>query len=112
MSERDGNTNAEDRAETKSDEKSRRQRNQQRSTGSWEEPDSSILDDRRGLLPELPSVPSLRHRGVDRRAAQGAGVTADHVATPFFGVASGLIGIARRVQATRSWRTPTTMWAC
>ena len=101
------------RDDTKTDEESRRQRKQQRSTGSWEEPDSSILDDRRGELPDLPAaaISSAIVEWIDA-AAQGAGVTAEHVATPFFGVASGLLGIARRVQATRSWRTPATMWAC
>ena len=107
--ERAGNT----QGRHQDDEESRRQRKQQRSTGSWEEPDFSILDDRRGELPDLPAaaISSAIVEWIDA-AAQGAGVTADHVATPFFGVASGLIGIARRVQATRSWRTPTTMWAC
>jgi hypothetical protein len=89
------------------------QRRQQRNTGSWDEPDLSILDNRRGELPDLPTaaIPSSVVEWIDA-AAKGAGVTADHVATPFFGVASGLLGIARRVQATRSWRTPATMWAC
>ena len=98
---------------TKDNEALPRQRTQQRSTGSWEEPDWSILDDRRGELPDLPvaALPSPIVEWIDA-AAQGAGVTADHVATPFLGVASGLIGTARRVQATRSWRTPVTMWAC
>src|SRR5205823_2962129 len=95
------------------DKASLRQQKQQRSTGSWEQPDWSILDDRRGELPDLPVAvlpPPIMEWIV--AAAQGAGVSPDHIATPFFGVASGLIGIARRVQATRSWRMPTTMWAC
>jgi hypothetical protein len=98
---------------TKADEEPPRQPKQQRSTGDWEHPDSSILDDRRGELPDLPTaaIPSAIVEWIEA-AARGAGVTADHVATPFLGVASGLIGIARRVQATRSWRTPATMWTC
>ena len=57
--------------DTKDDEESRRQRKQQRSTGSWEEPDSSILDDRRGELPEFPCEtlpPSGNHGWTARRA--------------------------------------------
>ena len=45
------------------------------------------------------------------QAAHGAGVTAAHVAVPLIGIASSLIGTARRVQAARSWTQPCTLWA-
>ncbi len=47
-----------------------------------------------------------------RDAANGAGVTIGHIALPLIGIASGLIGVARRVQATRSWQQPMTCWTC
>ena len=34
----------------------------------------------------------------------------DHVAVPLLGVASSLIGTARRVQASTSWTVPMTLW--
>ena len=45
-----------------------------------------------------------------RRAAKGAGVTDAHVAVPMLGIASGLIGVARRIRASASWFEPCTMW--
>src|SRR5262245_11110244 len=89
----------------------RRQR-QHRDTGSWDEPDSSILDDRRGDLPDLSTdvFPASLHRWLED-AARGAGVTIDHITTPLIGMASSQIGMARRVQATRSWLQPMTCWA-
>ena len=82
-------------------------------TGDWDDPDQSILDDRRGELPELPleAFPKAMHRWI-LEAAGGAGVTAGHIALPLVGIASGLIGVARRVQATRSWLQPMTCWTC
>ncbi|WP_426613812.1 DUF3987 domain-containing protein [Bradyrhizobium sp. McL0616] len=82
-----------------------------RTTGEWDEPDMSILDDRRGELPELPMevFPRSMHRWMDD-AARGAGVTVGHIAQPLIGISSGLIGVARRVQATRSWQQPMTCW--
>src|SRR5262245_15544211 len=70
----------------------------------WDEPDWSILDDRRGELPEFPLsvLPGPCSEWL-RRAARGAGVTIDHVAVPLLGVSSSLIGTARRVMASRSW---------
>jgi hypothetical protein len=81
--------------------------------GSWDDPDLSIVDDRRGELPTFPleALPKTMHRWL-RDAAAGAGVTIDHIATPLIGIASSQIGIARRVQATKSWLTPMTCWAC
>jgi Protein of unknown function (DUF3987)/Bifunctional DNA primase/polymerase, N-terminal len=78
----------------------------------WDDPDISILDDRRGDLPEFPTevfAPECREWLV--QAAHGAGVTAAHVAVPLIGIASALIGTARRVQASRSWTQPCTLWA-
>jgi len=77
----------------------------------WDDPDISILDDRRGDLPEFPTevfAPECREWLV--QAAHGAGVTAAHVAVPLIGIASALIGTARRVQASRSWTQPCTLW--
>jgi hypothetical protein len=80
-------------------------------TGTWEEPDWTLLDDRRGELPEFP-VEALPASicGWLLRAARGAGVTPAHVAVPLLGMASSLIGTARRVRACRSWSEPLTMW--
>jgi hypothetical protein len=92
----------------------KRERTQRtRTTGDWAEPDMSILDDRRGELPELPieAFPQAMHRWL-RETAAGAGVTIDHIATPLIGIVSSQIGISRRVQATKSWLTPMTCWAC
>ena len=85
----------------------------QRETGDWNEPDLSILDDRRGELPDLPIevFPQTMHRWL-HKAARGAGVTVGHIALPLIGMGSGLIGVARRVQATRSWQQPVTCWTC
>jgi hypothetical protein len=44
------------------------------------------------------------------RSARGAGVTPAHVAVPLLGIASSLIGTARRVRACRPWSEPLTMW--
>ena len=110
--ERAGNAQGRHQGDTKDDEASRRQQKQQRSTGSWEEPDSSILDDRRGELPEFPceTMPPSGNHG-STRAAHGAGVTADHVAVPAITIASGLVGTAMRVRASRSWSEPLTLWS-
>jgi hypothetical protein len=80
-------------------------------TGTWEEPDWTLLDDRRGELPDFPAeaLPASMH-GWLLRAARGAAVTPGHVAVPLLGIASSLIGTARRVRACRSWSEPLTMW--
>ena len=78
---------------------------------SWDDPDWSILDDRRGDLPEFPiDTLSAPCQGWIERAAHGAGATPAHVAVPLLGIASSLIGTARRVMASRSWTQPMTMW--
>jgi uncharacterized protein DUF3987 len=46
------------------------------------------------------------------RASHGAGTRIDHIAIPLLGVASSLIGKARRVQASTSWIVPLTVWTC
>jgi uncharacterized protein DUF3987/bifunctional DNA primase/polymerase-like protein len=77
----------------------------------WNDPDYSILDDRRGDLPEFPiDALSEPTRVWARRAALGAGVTVAHVAVPAIGIASSLIGTARRIKATRSWLQCATCW--
>jgi hypothetical protein len=81
----------------------------------WAEPDDSLLVDRRGELPDFP-IDALRglncHKLIDwlKRAAHGTGTSLGHVAVPMLGIASGLIGTARRVQASRSWSEPMTVW--
>jgi uncharacterized protein DUF3987 len=78
---------------------------------TWESPDWSILDDRRGALPEFPldCLGEPLQQWVER-AAVGAGVTAAHVAVPTLGIASSLVGMARRVRASSSWLEPMTCW--
>jgi hypothetical protein len=79
---------------------------------NWDEPDVSILDDRRGVLPEFPDdIFAPTWREWLKRASHGAGVRAEHVAIPLLGVASSLIGTSRRVRASRSWSEPMTLWA-
>ena len=89
----------------------RQARGRKAETGTWEEPDWTLLDDRRGELPSFPveALPASLH-GWLLRAARGAGVTPGHVAVPLLGIASSLIGTARRVRACRSWSEPLTMW--
>jgi hypothetical protein len=78
---------------------------------SWDDPDWSILDDRRGDLPEFPmDTLSVPCREWVERAAHGAGATPAHVAVPLLGIASSEIGTARRVMASRSWTQPMTTW--
>jgi hypothetical protein len=80
-------------------------------TGTWDEPDWTLLDDRRGELPDFPvEVLPASLRAWLVRTARGAGVTPGHVAVPFLGITSSLIGTARRVRACRSWSEPLTMW--
>jgi hypothetical protein len=78
---------------------------------NWDDPDMSILDDRRGDLPSFPTdifAPPIREWL--ERAAHGAGVFPDHVAVPMLGVVASLIGTARRVRASRPWSEPITLW--
>jgi uncharacterized protein DUF3987 len=86
----------------------------ERSSGhSWHDPDWSILDDRRGQLPEFPiDCLTPPWQLWLERAAHGAGVTPGHIAVPLLGVASSLIGTARRVRVSCSWSEPMTLWTC
>ena len=79
---------------------------------SWDTPDISLLDDRRGALPEFP-LGELGHelREVVKRVALGAGVSADDVVLPLLSIAGSLVGAGRRVQAVPSWSEPFTLWA-
>jgi Protein of unknown function (DUF3987) len=80
---------------------------------NWSEPEWSIMDDRRGDLPDFPiDALSPPWRVWIVRAAHGAGVTPGHIAVPLLGVLGSLIGTARRVRATRSWSEPMTLWTC
>ena len=76
-----------------------------------EDPDWSILDDRRGDLPEFP-IDALTQPWRDwlERASHGAGVTPGQVVIPLLGVASSLLGTARRVRASRAWSEPLSLW--
>ena len=76
----------------------------------WGDPDFALLDDRRGDLPEFPSIAFHGHcRQWVEGAAHAAGVTPAHVAVPLLGVSSGLIGTARRVRA-KAFSQPLTLW--
>src|SRR5262249_24544247 len=77
----------------------------------WDSPDWSILDDRRGELPEFPlDCLSSPVRARVERAARGAGVTVAHGAGLALGMASSLVGMSPRVKATNSWHEPVTCW--
>jgi hypothetical protein len=77
----------------------------------WPEPDFSLLDDRRGTLPNFPvdALPALAEWLV--RASTGAGATPGHVAIPLLSIASSIIGTSRRIRASRSWSEPMTLWS-
>jgi uncharacterized protein DUF3987 len=77
----------------------------------WKAPDWSLLDDRRGKLPDFPvDVLTPEWQSWLHQAAHGAGVTPDHVITPLIVIAGSLIGTARRVRASRSFSQPLTHW--
>jgi len=80
---------------------------------TWEVPDESLLENRRGTLPQFPRD-VFPHRLSDwlSRASRGAGTLIDHIAVPMLGVTSSLIGKARRVQASTSWPESMTLWSC
>jgi Protein of unknown function (DUF3987)/Bifunctional DNA primase/polymerase, N-terminal len=77
----------------------------------WDDPDQSILDDRRGVLPSfrVEAMPANSREWIER-SAHGAGVTPGHVVIPLLAIASGLIGTSRRVQASSSWSEPLSLW--
>jgi hypothetical protein len=77
----------------------------------WDDPDWSLLDDRRGTLPEFPAgVLSDKWEEWLARAAHGAGVTHGHVAVPLLATVASLIGTACRIRPSRSWSEPFTLW--
>jgi hypothetical protein len=79
---------------------------------SWDNPDLSLLDDRRGNLLKfsLGTLKPLKLQEWIKHAAQGTGTTIDHVVVPFLGIASSLIGCGRRVMATKAWVEPMSLW--
>ena len=77
---------------------------------SWNDPDISILDERRGELPAFP-VNAVPGDDIITLCAHGAGVSFDHVAVPLLATASGVIGAARYVKPSRSWAEPAAVWA-
>jgi hypothetical protein len=78
---------------------------------SWDYPDLSLLDDRRGELPQFPlDVFSPAWQEWATNAAHGAGTTVDHVLVPLLSISSSLIGTARRLRASTSWTQPLTSW--
>lgn len=78
---------------------------------AWDDPDATILEDRRGPLPPFPVdvMPGAWQPWL-QRYAHGAGVRPDHVALPLLAIAAGLIGSARRVQAARGFSQPLCLW--
>ena len=74
-------------------------------------PDWSLLDDRRGELPEFPiDFLPAPWRQLLEKVSHGAGVTPAHVMVPLLSVASSLVGTARRVRASSSWSEPLSTW--
>jgi hypothetical protein len=84
---------------------------EQSSDNTWDDPDVSLLDGRRGELPVFPAetLPASMRDWLTH-AAHGAGVTPAHVAVPLLGIASSLIGTGRRIRASRTWSQPFTIW--
>ena len=78
---------------------------------SWDDPDLSLLDDRRGELPEFPiTVLPEPWQQWATRAAQGAGVAVDHVVVPLLAIVAGQIGAARRIEAVPAWGERPGLW--
>jgi hypothetical protein len=84
---------------------------EERAKDPWNDPDMTLLEDRRGDLPPFPvdALPPAWQPWLER-AARGAGVMPDHVILPLLAVVAGLIGAARRVQASRPWSEPICLW--
>ena len=84
---------------------------EERAKDPWYDPDTTLLEDRRGDLPAFPvdTLPPAWQPWLER-AARGAGVMPDHVAMPLLAVGAGLVGAARRVRASRSWSEPVCLW--
>jgi hypothetical protein len=78
---------------------------------TWQLPDWSLLEDRRGDLPEFPlKVLNAGWQAWARETSHGSGTTPAHVMVPLLGIASAVVGVARRVQVSRSWIEPLAMW--
>jgi hypothetical protein len=77
---------------------------------SWEDPDMSLIEDRRGELPEIPlnALTPTWHDWAER-ASHGAGVRPDHVILPKLVTASSLIGCGRMAKAG-TLVVPLHMW--
>jgi hypothetical protein len=70
-----------------------------------------LLEDRRGDLPPFPlDCVNAGWQAWALQTAHGSGTTPAHVVVPLLGIASGLIGVARRVQVARPWIEPIGMW--
>lgn len=79
----------------------------------WADPDWSLLDDRRGSLPEFPiNVLGPNWRDWLQNAVRGAGVLPDHVFMPLLTVASTLVGASRPIRASRPWSEVMALWTC
>ena len=78
---------------------------------AWENPDWSLLDDRRGTLPVFPleTLP-IQWQEWASRAAAAAGVPVDYVILPLLAICSSLIGNSRRIQAASAWSEPLSLW--
>jgi Protein of unknown function (DUF3987) len=77
----------------------------------WGDPDWGILNGRQGNLPDFPGdVFPPPVRAWLERASHGAGATTAHVAIPFLGAVSSLIGTARCVHPVKAWPEPCTTW--
>jgi len=84
-----------------------------KSTGhSWDDPDWTLIDDRRGDLPDLPLDVFTALGKFAAARLPCAGVRPEGVAVPLIGVASSLIGTARRVRPSLAWSEPITCWTC
>jgi hypothetical protein len=79
---------------------------------TWEDPDVSLLDDRRRDLPDFPldAINPEWLRDWIVRAAHGAGTAIGYVAVPLLVAAGGLIGTARRIRPSRAWSQPMATW--
>ena len=79
----------------------------------WNDPDWSVIGRSTWGSAEFPTdVLTLPWQNLLGRASRGAGVRPEHVAVPLIGIASSLIGTARRVRASQSWSEPMTLWTC
>jgi hypothetical protein len=80
---------------------------------TWDEPDWTMVDDSRGELPDFPiDVLTSPWQKLLLRVSHGAGVRPEQVMVPLLGVASSLIGTARRVRVAKAWSEPLTVWTC